>query len=584
MNENEEFEFRYRLEQEQAAAGQAPAGPEQNLWQKSRPYVMPLVEGAAMTAGGILGGAAGIPASPSLVVNPVTGAMAGAGLGYAGARQLGEIADTYFGGEAPAPLGQQALGAAKDVATGAVLEGGGRAVLAPVMGAVASYVLPPVMRAAGWVWDQTGGRAVLVKGGRILREIAGDRLPEITASLANSAPGTTAGQAVAGAGVSAPTFQAMERRAAAELPEQFGDIAARQETARMAGLQSVTPDLAAAQAARQGAAGPLYRQADATTVRMDDELIGLLDRMPRGVMAHAARIAHIEGRPFVMGQHVPAQTVNSPILGANGQPAASTVTPAQFPQITGESLHYIKRALSDVLAKSPQAGASRDLQNTVREFLPEYLRKVESMVPAYGQARSTFSRLSPPVNQSEVLTEMQSILQHPALTGERVTPFLNALGRGEGAMLRRSTGSPRYEAGDLPHVLNANQMDEVTRVSNELRRDAAMRQQATAGTNRLNDILGEASQAPQIPNTLSVMGTAFNKILRVMSGRVSTRTLRTLSEAMQSGRSTLELMNTVPSYDRPALLRAIQQSQSSLEGTGATVNALAGDRSEYVTR
>lgn len=527
--------------------GRAPAAtpveappPEQNLWQKARPYIAPVVEGVGMVGGGILGGAAGTVASPTVIANPVSGAMVGSGLGYAGAKQLMELGDTYLGSKPQQPLGQQAMSAAQDVAAGAAMEGGGR------------IVIPAAMRAAGWVLDKTGTRAVQVKAGKILREISGDKLAQISAALGRSAPGETAGQAVAGAGVNAPTFQAMQRRAASQMPDQFGDIALRQEAARDASLQAVTPDLKAAEAARTAASKPFYQQADASivaplTTAMDSQGVALLERPSlRSAVASAEKVAADKGVAMYDGAG----------------------------NLTGQGAHLVKVELDDAASGITRTTAAKGAVEGINATKDEYLTWLKNNgLAAYDKGRAAFAQMSVPVNQSNILTDLQGVLRNPVTGGERVGPFANAMTTGTERVVKRSGVSI---GGKIEDHLSAPQMDVANNVLNELRRDATMGVQGSAGTNRLNDILGEARQTPQIPNPLSAKITIVNRALSAMSGRVNAQTLRALSEAMMNGRSTLDLLNTVPSHQRQALLRVLQQMPSPV--TATATNALTQDR------
>jgi hypothetical protein len=56
-----------------------------------------------------LGAGVGTVASPTVVVNPASGAIAGAGLGHGIAKEALELADVRFGGKAPRQGASQVL-------------------------------------------------------------------------------------------------------------------------------------------------------------------------------------------------------------------------------------------------------------------------------------------------------------------------------------------------------------------------------------------------------------------------------------------------------------------------------------------
>ena len=106
---------------------------------------------------------------------------------------------------------------------------------------------------------------------------------------------------------------------------------------------------------------------------IDAALKTIFDRMPAGTLKAAAEIAKMEGRPFIMGTAKAAESVPSGVLDAAGKPIMKDI-PAVIPEITGESLHYIKRALSDIANAAPSAqGLGRDTQNAARGVLKEFI-------------------------------------------------------------------------------------------------------------------------------------------------------------------------------------------------------------------
>jgi histone H3/H4 len=294
-----------------------------------------------------------------------------------------------------------------------------------VLGGFAPVALPAVAKAAGWIWDAVGGRLVQVKAGKILREISGDNLSAIQAANANAAPGLTSAQAVQEAGVIAPAFQAMNQRAptantaAAKAAKETADAAAR-----AARIELVTPDIEAARIAREAAAGPLYEQARKAAAKVSPELQDVFGRLPKGTLEKAADLARMDGRPFILGETKAAQEVSTGLLNAAGQPITKTA-PATTATISGESLHYIKRALSDIANASPATGMGKDTQAVARNVLTDYLKVVESknVLPIYGQARQTFAQESAPVNQAQILNKMLETLKGSGAAAEKPAQF-----------------------------------------------------------------------------------------------------------------------------------------------------------------
>jgi hypothetical protein len=406
--------------------------------------------------------------------------------------------------------------------------------------------------------------------------------------------GLTAPQALARSGVIAPSAQATMERAirgaqpkgARPTADTLMSIEVAQEAARKSTLNAVTPDLTEAINTRRIMSQPLYEAADKAIVPIDADLSDVISRMPSGTLDAAAKIAKMEGRPFIMGKTTAAGVEETGVLDAAGKPIVREVA-GKTAEITGESLHYIKRALSDV-AYGPTAatGIGRDTQMAARGLLNDFVNVFETKVPEYGQARQTFSELSAPVNQAQVLREMVSVLEKPG-GGERIQPFLNVLGRGEKAMLKRAggQGAPRYES--LSEVLTPDQITKVREVAKQLETEAAIGQQITAGQQRASDLIKEELVNHRIPNPLNNLIAIANKVLETLGAKVGKETIAKLADASLSANTFDELLATLPAKERSSLLKAMgDPSTWGTKGAAVTraaaipavpTNALAGE-------
>ena len=90
------------------------------------PMARPALEVGGALAGGLAGGAGTVG----------VGALAGAGLGYAGGRQVADLIEQRAGLQQPKGVGQELLETAKDIGTGAAMEATGGIVAKPVLGAL----------------------------------------------------------------------------------------------------------------------------------------------------------------------------------------------------------------------------------------------------------------------------------------------------------------------------------------------------------------------------------------------------------------------------------------------------------------
>jgi hypothetical protein len=389
----------------------------------------------------------------------------------------------------------------------------------------------------------------------------------------------TAQQALARYGVISPAAQATLEKAikksAAKGAQPSVDtratIEAAQESARKSTIQGVTPDLQASIDARRAASQPLYAAADKAVVPLDAELGDVISRMPQGTLAAAANIAKMEGRPFIMGKTTPAAMAETGVLDASGAPIMREL-PGETAKITGESLHYIKRALSDIAYGAPTNQVGRDTQLAARGLLGDYTQVFETKVPEYGQARQIFSDLSAPVNQAQVLKEMLSVLEKPG-GGERIQPFLNVLGRGEQAMLKRAggRGAPRFES--LSEVLTPEQLAQVREVAKQLETEAAIGVQISPGQQRASDLIKDELASYRVPNPLNSLVTIANRLLETIGAKVGDKTVQKLADAALSAKSFDELLATLPANERGKVLKAISDPSTWAKSGGAVTRA-----------
>ena len=173
----------------------------QKVYKTARPYVAPLLEGAGMVGGSLLGASAGTLAAPG--VGTVAGGIGGAGLGYGLAKEGLELADVAMGMK-PARQGDaQITEPLRNIAEGAAMEGGGRVagqVLGKVIGSAADVISAGKQKAAG-----------------IARKALADDLPVVIAALKNASPNASVAEVTAN--IQNPTWQALIKDALEKDPQ-----------------------------------------------------------------------------------------------------------------------------------------------------------------------------------------------------------------------------------------------------------------------------------------------------------------------------------------------------------------------------
>jgi hypothetical protein len=500
---------------------------------KARQLAGPTVEMLGTAGGGFLGA----PLGPA-------GMVGGAGLGYGISREALEQADVALGLKAPRTVNELITEPARNVLTGATFEAGGR---------VAGPIIEKGLGALGRGATQVAGIVQDVR--QLPKQLAAKIARETFETPANLQAGrnalrqavtegidVTPAQAIAQGKVISPTTQAMLEDVTTRIaPMAKVSKATAQELGRQSTIKAITPDIQAAVNLRATTADPLYKAADTAIATVDDSLKSIIERMPKGTLDSAMEIAKIEGKPFALAK-------------VKGKPLTINVGDT----LTGQQMHYIKRALADK-AYGPEAatGLGQDAQRAVKTLLDDYLGAFETKIPEYGQARQIYSDLSAPINQAQVLKEMVSILEKPG-GGERITPFLNTLARGEEAMLKRAggRGAARYTA--IEEVLTPEQISVVRNIAKELEANTAVKQQISVGQQRFSDLMKDYLPSFRLPNVFNILATTANRVLDIVGVKAGKKTMAQLEKAAVSAQSFDDLLTTLPATERNRVLKIIR--------------------------
>lgn len=516
------------------------------------------VEALASAAGGVLGTAGG----------PI-GSIGGAGLGYGIGKGITRLADVALGNVAPVSAGEGVAQAVGDVATGATMEGVGR------------IAAPAIAKGVGWVGDRLVGPSLAkLNAAKIARDAAGTKLPQVQQAIANAPSNITAAQAIQEAGVNSPPMQALGDLAARKASTHFSDQLIQQEAARLAALKAAAPDLDVATAAQKAFSAANYGKAfDADAQRL------------AALAQQSARNAAFGGA----GGAVPVQAISPELQALKGVPAIEAASKAASARMTGggdpmetlQGLHTMKLAI-DAQLKNPTLPTS--LQSLDKSALMEartrLLGAIEGMSPLYKLARVEHAAMGRPIEQSNILNNLASILQKPG-GGERATPFLNALGRGEDAALKGAGVNPAF--GDIESKLLPHQYEPVVKAAREIERNIQMGKAAKEGSTELAAILDKdtLSLRKLIPNVMNRTVTGTVKALDLAEAALSRKTTEALTEAMKSGKNLQDLFNTIPMSERNKILKVMIDKDPSLlvraariAPGAATVNALSSRQNE----
>lgn len=408
---------------------------------------------------------------------------------------------------------------------------------APVARA-AEYGLGMAAKGAGNALDLLQGQRPAVRAGNIVRNALTEegRAPQnlLAAQMAmqNAPAGATVRQALAD--VTTPQAQYLgEMIQARTAPGAALATKQAQQEGRVARVEAVTPNELAARQARTAASEPLYAAATLPTTP-------------------------VTTAPLV--QNIDALLASNP-GNAKLVSALSQVKAGLEASTTAEQVSSVLDNLKDLIASKDNKFIVKNLVNVKGD--------IEKALPGYEQAQQAFAAASPPVNQAQVLGAMKDVLQAPLGVGERAGPFMTAMGRGEQALLKKSTGVPRF--AELGDVLTPAQMKVVGEVKSELLRDAQVAAQTKAGAEAMKIILDSNKSNIRLPDFMSVKITLANQMLKILEGKIDDKVMSALEKGFESSTNFTELMKKIPASERVEVLRALGQAQGQLSANKLNV-------------
>lgn len=414
----------------------------------------------------------------------------------------------------------------------------------------AEYGLIGASKAAGNIIDTVQGQRAATRAGSIVRNALTDegRTPQnilaAQQALRNAPAGTTVRQGLAD--VTAPQIQYLGEIMESRTP---GVRMTRQEAeraSRVARMEAVTPDLATAEATRTALSKPLFQQSTRpTTIISTTPLVQKIDDI------------------------LVANPGNTKLVSSLNQVKEGLRT-----STTAEQVSSVLDNLKDLISSKDNKFIQKNLINVKNDIV--------DALPGYRQAQQVFADASPPVNQAKVLGAMREVLEQPLGVGERAGPFMTAMGRGEQALIKKSTGEARF--AELSEFLTPQQMKVVGGVKSELLRDAKIAAQTKAGAEAMKTILDSNLPSGRgLPQFLDAKVTLTNEMLKIARGKLSKDIMIELEKGFRSGTDFTKLMQKIPASERLNVLRALGEAKGQISPTklnilAQTQNAMAPQR------
>lgn len=565
----------------------------------SNPELKPLAKtlefgvGAGMTApvGGLIAkplkyAAAEIPAIARFVT-PVAESIASGGFktgiapSAAAVKAGTAIAPTV--GQRAADIGVRALGGGvtggaasgimgEDVGTGAAI---GAAV--PTAGAA---IVGKIAQGLGWSKDFVTGKLPSIKAGVIAREALGDELPRALQVLKNAPEGITPAQALQQAGINADAFMALESFAKEgkavtwyRLLEKSQKADQKNQLATIVGGNTATEARNAQNTAKNALlekALPI-KEKNLKAANLYSKTVNELNPLPNKSIADSVQtrlksLTEQGVKPIDTNAIVDniASKLNDPKIGPSD--VATSVlnkvsdkikrwTVKNGGVIDADALYTIRKtAVTESIEKlyrgDPQ-GQAKYAATLLSEIKPviddaiikaggktwdKYLKTFETGMHGIDQQKLAAVALDKFEGNPEGFIKL--------VTGKNPEAVEKVFGYGSHDIFKEMG----RHSGTLENI------------ANQLERDIAVKAQAASGTKYLSDILNkEKHWITKLP-WLSKGTTAANATLAAIQNNVNQKVKNVFAEGFKSGKSLVDIINTLPSSEQAGVLKMLRNS------------------------
>lgn len=249
-----------------------------------------------------------------------------------------------------------------------------------------------------------------------------------------------------------------------------------------------------------------------------------------------------------------------------------------------EGLHNMKLALDDMI-KAPETAAQAAKIRALKSARDRLVDVIETLSPAYKQARLQHAANSVPINQMDIAGE--ALKRGTAATGDlagtpRLMPdaYLRALGN-EGQLIKSATGRDLGN-GQIQNILNPEQHNVLKAVGDELNKLSAVGRagngpgSATAGRFASTNLLERIG----IPSALVESPIAQTLMRPVQFGMKAAepRINQMLLDIVQNPAMAAKALRAASPAERAAIIRAAQKAGIKLPLATGAISELVTDK------
>ena len=219
------------------------------------------------------------------------------------------------------------------------------------------------------------------------------------------------------------------------------------------------------------------------------------------------------------------------------------------------------REIASVIDGMQTTMEHQDNKNILGQLV-EVRKKIVDAIPGYPQVEADYARASGPINKMEYGQFLKDKLQ--SALEDKLTPGAFAQAR------RNETSTIHGALGATPltqesQLLAPQEISALDKVTAQLQRNAAYKEQAAAGLPSANRLVRDTLDPDHVPNFFMRSVMIGHHILDRLQGHAETKALTTLAEVMQNPNVTGQLMQSADPA-KQAMIKALVER-------GATVGA-----------
>lgn len=514
----------------------------EQIWNK----VKPGVETVGQIIGQVGGGLAGSIAGP-------VGTVAGAGAGYAGANKLIKIVDEKFGGQAPESVAEQLKSFVKDMAIGSASEvvgqGAVKAVTKGISG-IASMFDIPISRAA-----------------KIAREAVGPQLDKVIGTLKSTTADITPGQAVAGADITAPAFQALGKLGSNTIDGMTNAL--NRKAATETGNINALSKLAGGTNSSETIAATRQATAD-----LADKMTPIRNKIFSNVVDNSSTPLTsdpiIQGIKSVASAPEYAGTQMSKVMDKVVSDIASATKNGI---ISPDALYAIRKNSVNSAIESLGIGLDSSAKSRMEAGMLSKLKPViDNAIEAAGGKGWTDNYLKSYANKMTEINAQK--LSGKALEMYKANPdnFVKLVQGESPQIVERMLGPGKY---DIAKNVANDTMNAMKEVAGNVIRDTKVKLDSQAGEPALKELMSQNMGIISKPlSWLRAISSKSDMALNALENSVGPKTVQALVEAMKTPKGAADLLQYIPANQRSAVLNTISDPTKWVS-TKRTVGATA---------